>query len=163
VAGVEHRLAGDDEAAEARARAGIDRQGVVAGVRLRVQGDVPPPGLDEWIALLGQLHAHVRLGGHDIGGEDRLAGVERQGLSGETRRAGLRPSHHDLAETVLLARGHRQDHRDRRVRRRLRSNGDVGAAVEIALRVQQPGQKVGVLLGPRPDLGRVGGVAAAGV
>ena len=88
--GVEGEVALGGEAGEARARARLDRQGVVAEQGLGIEQDVAQADLGEGIALLRQPQQHVGLGRLDVDGDDRPAGLERQGLAGDVRAARCR-------------------------------------------------------------------------
>ena len=75
---VEGEVALRVEAAEARARPRIERQGIIADMGVGIEHDVAQTELREGIALLRQAEQHIGLGRLDIRGADRMAGGERQ-------------------------------------------------------------------------------------
>src|SRR3546814_13831823 len=74
---IEGEVAGGLKAAEARARADLDRQHIIALARGFVEQYVAAADLRERIAFLGQLERDRRLGPLDARADERLADRER--------------------------------------------------------------------------------------
>src|SRR3546814_6558405 len=101
---IEGEVAGGLKAAEARARADLDRQHIIALARGFVEQYVAAADLRERIAFLGQLERDRRLGPLDALGDDRLADRERESILDQGRRQGRVGLDVDRREAVALPR-----------------------------------------------------------
>ena len=149
--------------AEGRLRPGVERQRIVAGVRVAVEQHVALADLGEGIALLRQQQRDLRLAALDRDRTDRVADPHLRGQRRHRAMGGIGQRLRDADARQRVARPRcRADRRCHLAGLVLdRRHGRRGQPVIIAFGPQQPLRHLDVVARSRRDLRGVGGLLLA--